>query len=81
VSERCAAAVENAKNHQWQWPLGTGLGEVQECSSIVEYIILTSGNHDTGMVNIYDIRLYDTSHGRVWPPGQVFEQTYLDVCI
>jgi len=54
------------------------LGELQECSSIVEYIILTSGAQSTGMVNIYDIRLYDNAHGGVWPPGQVFEQQYLD---
>lgn len=69
---------QRAKNNNWQWPLGTGLPELQECSSIVEYIILTSGNHETGMVNIYDIRLYDTTHGKIWPPGQEYEQQYLD---
>eukprot|EP00456_Euglypha_rotunda_P030423 TRINITY_DN2371_c0_g1_i9.p1 TRINITY_DN2371_c0_g1~~TRINITY_DN2371_c0_g1_i9.p1 ORF type:complete len:280 (+),score=21.01 TRINITY_DN2371_c0_g1_i9:340-1179(+) len=33
-------------------------------------MLLLSGSEKTGLINVYDVRLYDTTAGDVWPPSQ-----------
>lgn len=51
---------------------------VPECQSILESLIKASGSQELGMINVYDIRLYDSTAGDAWPPTQAATQAYLN---
>jgi len=51
---------------------------VPECNKIFEDLLLLSGSAETGLINIYDVRLYDTTAGDVWPPSQYTMKQYLN---
>jgi len=51
---------------------------VPQCNAIFEDLLSLSGSPDTGMINIYDIRLYDTTAGDTWPPSQASMGVFLN---
>jgi len=51
---------------------------VPQCNKIFESLLSLSGSPDTGLINIYDIRLYDTTAGDAWPPAQNYMGPYLN---
>jgi carboxypeptidase D len=51
---------------------------VPECNKIFETLLSLSGSPDAGLINIYDIRLYDTTAGDAWPPAQNYMGPYLN---
>jgi len=51
---------------------------VEECNKVFEYLLLLSGSEKTGLINVYDIRLYDTTAGDTWPPSQQPMGEYLN---
>jgi carboxypeptidase D len=51
---------------------------VPECNNILSDLLLSSGSATTGLVNIYDVRLYDHHAGLEWPGGQFCVERYLN---
>jgi len=51
---------------------------VPQCNEIFETMLALSGSQNTGMINVYDVRLYDTTAGDVWPPAQKYIRAYLN---
>jgi len=47
------------------------------CDNIVDLAIMSSGNQTLGIVNVYDMRLYDPSGGEAWPSAVSLMEPYL----
>ena len=48
------------------------------CGQIVDEIVQVSGSPNSTVLNLYDIRLYDSTHGNQWPYNNYLTNEYLN---